>query len=237
MPQLDIGSYRTQVNALVRTFGRRYRTRAGIALPKVARAIKRRSRKTERGRTQGETGTMQKAQAEDAYGKELGSGLHTASEVLNASRDMHLQWRGTHTLTHRQNMSKQNESKLRKPSKQDIRTKRMGLRVNEDKVVTEETVISKSKKTLAKLKAAKNKRRKGLKKRRKSVADALKALTSGKPKKTMKTTEMSTKTKKGNKEVVTSVTSTSKTKKSTKDTTTPKDTKTTSKKDKSSKKK
>lgn len=50
MPQLDIGSYRTQVNTLIVRFGRRYRTRTGWILPKLARVVKRRSKKAEQSR-------------------------------------------------------------------------------------------------------------------------------------------------------------------------------------------
>lgn len=92
MPQLDIGSYRTQVNSLVRRFGVRYRTRTGWLLPKLGRAVKRRQKKAEQGRMEGETMGERRAQSEEGHGKRMGEARSIGSSSLDEAHHRQRSW-------------------------------------------------------------------------------------------------------------------------------------------------
>ena len=96
MPQLDIGSHRTQINSFVVRFAVRYRTTTGRRVPKVARVLKIRSKKRETelsvsGASEG--GNDLAAEADLAYGKIVGGNRSNASSVLAEVNEKHEAWR------------------------------------------------------------------------------------------------------------------------------------------------
>ena len=92
MPQLDIGSYRSQVNTLVRRFGRRYRTRTGWVLPKLGRAVKRRAKKAEQGRREGESMGEVRSQSEEGHGKRMGEARNLGASALEEAQQQQRNW-------------------------------------------------------------------------------------------------------------------------------------------------
>ena len=77
---------------MVRRFGRRYRTRTGWILPKLGRAVKRRAKKAEQGRREGESMGEARAQSEEGHGKRMGEARSLGANALAEAQQKQSHW-------------------------------------------------------------------------------------------------------------------------------------------------
>jgi hypothetical protein len=92
MPQLDVTTYRGQVSSVVIGFGLVYRLRRSEVLPSRNRAVKRRSKKTERRRTGQSDDHREVARVEAEYGRSMAGAAAASHGLLQDRVDTQTKW-------------------------------------------------------------------------------------------------------------------------------------------------